>query len=51
VLNRSVTRSLDGKTPFEGWYGRKTNVHFLRVFGCRAYVKETKPGLKKLDDR
>lgn len=51
VLNRSLTRSLDGMTPFEGWYGRKPNVHFLRVFGCRAYVKETKPGLKKLDDR
>jgi hypothetical protein len=51
VLNRSLTRSLDGKTPFEGWYSRKPYVHFLRVFGCRAYVKETKPGLKKLDDR
>jgi hypothetical protein len=21
------------------------------VFGCKAYAKETKPGLKKLDDR
>ncbi|KAM0863375.1 hypothetical protein ACQ4PT_044625 [Festuca glaucescens] len=51
VLNRSLTRSLDGKTPFEAWYGRKPSVHFLRVFGCKAYAKETKPGLKKLNDR
>lgn len=51
VLNRSLMRSLEGKTPFEGWHGLKPNVHFLRVFGCRAYAKETRPGLKKLEDR
>jgi transposase InsO family protein len=51
ILNRSLTRSLEGKTPYEGWHGTKPNVHFLRVFGCRAYAKETRPGLKKLEDR
>jgi len=51
VLNRSLTRSLEGKSPYEGWYGNKPSVHFLCVFGCRAYAKETKPGLKRLDDR
>ena len=51
VLNRSSTKSLDGITPYEGWHGSKPSVHFLRVFGCKAYAKETRPGIKKLDDR
>jgi hypothetical protein len=38
-------------TPYEGWHGTKHIVHFLRVFGCRAYTKETRRGIKKLDDR
>ncbi|KAJ9542381.1 hypothetical protein OSB04_028887 [Centaurea solstitialis] len=31
--------------------GRKPNLRHLRVFGCKAYAKVTKPHLKKLDDR
>src|SRR6266540_3314886 len=51
VLNRSFTRSVAGKTPFEAWYGTKLNVHYLRTFGCVAHVKTAHPHLKKLDDR
>uniref|UniRef100_A0ACD5U8P7 Uncharacterized protein n=1 Tax=Avena sativa TaxID=4498 RepID=A0ACD5U8P7_AVESA len=51
ILNRSMTKSLEGKTPYAGWHGSKPAVHYLRVFGCTAYAKETRPGLKKLDDR
>jgi hypothetical protein len=51
ILNRSFTRSVDGQTPFEAWHGHKPDVQYLRVFGCRAHVKITRPGLKKLDDR
>jgi hypothetical protein len=51
ILNRSFTRSVDGRTPFEAWHGHKPDVQYLRVFGCRAHVKLTRPGLKKLDDR
>jgi hypothetical protein len=51
VLNRSYTQSVEGKTSFEPWYGRKPDVHFLRIFGCRAHAKITRPHLKKLDDR
>jgi hypothetical protein len=46
----SLTRALEGRTPFEAWYGRKPAVKHLRTFGCIAYAKITKPGLKKLDD-
>ena len=51
ILNRSSTRSVEGRTPYEAWHGTKPNVHFLRVFGCRAHAKITTPNLKKLDDR
>ena len=29
ILNRSPTKALKGKTPFEAWYGRKSSVSFL----------------------
>uniref|UniRef100_A0ACD5WTY3 Uncharacterized protein n=1 Tax=Avena sativa TaxID=4498 RepID=A0ACD5WTY3_AVESA len=51
VLNRAYTRSVEGRTPFEAWYGRKPDVHFIRVFGCKAYAKVTRPNLQKLEDR
>jgi hypothetical protein len=38
-------------TPFEAWHGRKPDVHFMCMFGCVVHVRETWPGLKKLDDR
>jgi transposase InsO family protein len=45
LLNRAPTRSLVGRTPYEAWYGQKPAVHFLRVFGCVAHVKVTKPNV------
>ena len=50
ILNRSPTKVLDGRTPYEAWHGRKPAVSHLRVFGCLAFAKEF--GLiSKLDDR
>ena len=51
VLNRSPTRSLKNKTPFEAWHGKKPNVGHLKIFGCTAHVKLIGPGLTKLTDR
>ena len=51
LLNRSLTKSVEGKTPFEVWHGYKPDVSYLRVFGCVAHVKNTKPHQAKLDDR
>jgi hypothetical protein len=36
VLNRSLTRSLEGKTPFEAWYGRKPNMFALTISQVRV---------------
>jgi hypothetical protein len=38
-------------TPFEAWYSKKLAVHHLCTFGCVAYVRNSSPNLKKLDDR
>ena len=32
ILNRSPTKALDGRTPYEAWHGRKLAVSHLRVF-------------------
>ena len=41
ILNRAPTKSLKGTTPFEAWHGRKSDVSFLRTFGCVGHVKKT----------
>jgi hypothetical protein len=51
ILNRTITKGADGKTPYELWTGSISGVHHLRTFGCIAHVKLNKPNLKKLDDR
>ena len=51
ILNRTLTETLKGKTPFEAWHGCKPNVSFLRTFGCVGHVKNTKPHLSKLKDK
>ncbi|KAG6510243.1 hypothetical protein ZIOFF_028252 [Zingiber officinale] len=50
LLNCLPTKALGECTPFEAWMGRKPHLAHLRIFGCVAYVKNTAPYLKKLDD-
>jgi hypothetical protein len=49
-LNRVPCKAIDVRTLFEVWY-KKPTVHHLKTFGCIVYVRNTKPHLKKLDDR
>jgi hypothetical protein len=51
LLNRLPTKAMADKTPFEGWWGRKPNLGFLKVFGSTAHVRVAGPHLKKLADR
>jgi hypothetical protein len=37
ILNRSPTKALNGRTPYEAWHGRKPAVSRIRVFGCLAF--------------
>jgi hypothetical protein len=50
ILNRSPTKALNGRTPYEAWHGHKLAVSHLRVFGCLAFGKEL-GHIGKLDDR
>jgi len=51
LKNRTPTRSVVGKTPYEAWHGRKPSLNHLRVFGCLAVVHVPKEKQKKLDYR
>jgi hypothetical protein len=51
LLNMSQTKSVVGMPPYEAWNGWKSRVSHLRTFRCIAYVKNTKPHPRKLDDR
>ena len=44
ILNRSPHPTLDGKTPFEAWCGRKPNVTHFRVFGCPTWANRSSRG-------
>jgi hypothetical protein len=46
LLNRTPTKALSGKTPFEAYHGRKPTVGFPKTF-----VRNKRPGLKKLDNQ
>ena len=35
---KTWTRSLDNKTPYEAWYGRKPDYSYMREIGCKAFV-------------
>jgi len=51
--NRTPTRSVVSKTPYEAWHGsgRKPSLKHLREFGCLAFVHVPKVKRKKLDYR
>ena len=38
LKNRWQSKSLARVTPYESWFGQKTQVKHLRVFGCDAYA-------------
>lgn len=37
IENRSPEASINFKTPHELWYGQKSDLSHLRIFGCAAY--------------
>jgi hypothetical protein len=38
TLNRAPSKSVE-TTPYELWFGTKPKLSFLKVWGCKAYVK------------
>jgi len=51
ILNRTGPSSVDGKPPYELWYGKKPKITHLRVIGCTAYVHIPQQRWKKMDTK
>ena len=51
LKNRSPTKCLGFKTPFEALFGFKPAVSHLRIFGSKAYAHIPKADRKKLDPK
>jgi len=49
VLNRSAKSSVEGKTPYELWHGRKDATEHLHMFGTECFVHVPKVRRKKWD--
>ncbi len=49
VSNRVVVRKGLDKTSYELWKGRKPNIAFFKVFGCKCFILNTKDNLGKFD--
>ncbi|GJT77451.1 zinc finger, CCHC-type containing protein [Tanacetum coccineum] len=50
LLNR-VPNKRNKNTPYELWYKKRTNLSFLRVWGCKAIVKLPDPKKKILGEK
>jgi hypothetical protein len=51
ILNH-VTLRLDlKKTPYELWRSRKPNILYLKVFGSKCFILNTKDNLNKFDSK
>ncbi|KAJ8715602.1 hypothetical protein PYW07_010084 [Mythimna separata] len=51
ITNRSPTKALDYKTPYEMWTGKKPNLNNLKIFGCHAMVHVPKENRQKWDSK
>ncbi|KMQ84505.1 retrovirus-related pol polyprotein from transposon tnt 1-94, partial [Lasius niger] len=51
IRNRCASRSLEGRTPYEGWTGKIPDLRHLRVIGTRAYILDKTPAKGKFDAR
>jgi hypothetical protein len=50
IFNRSPTKTLNDRTPYEAWHGCKPAVSHLWVFDCLTFGKEL-DHIGMLDDR
>ena len=52
IINRAMTRPITNKTPYELFKGRKPNISYFRIFGCKCFVhNKGKDNLGKFDQR
>jgi len=49
VLNRTGKSSVDGKNPYELWYGRRRAIDHMRIFGTECFIHVPKVKRQKWD--
>ena len=49
IQNRISIRYILGKTPYELWKNRKSNISHFHPFGCESFMLNIKENLGKLD--
>ncbi|CAB0001583.1 unnamed protein product [Nesidiocoris tenuis] len=49
--NRSPTKAVHDKTPFEAWTGNKPDLSHIRIFGCKAMAQVPRQKRKKWDPK
>jgi len=51
IRNRCSSKSLDSKTPYEMWHGKRPRMDFFREFGCKVYVLDRISHKEKFDSK
>lgn len=51
LLNRLLTKAVNGKTPFEAWYSSKPNIQNFKIFGCLCFTHVSQIKRDKLDKK
>nr|GEV61591.1 retrovirus-related Pol polyprotein from transposon TNT 1-94 [Tanacetum cinerariifolium] len=51
IINKISIRRILGKTPYELLRGRKPNLNYFKVFGCKCFILNTKDYLTKFDPK
>lgn len=51
ITNRSPTKALDYKTPYEMWTGKRPHLNNMKIFGCHAMVHVPKESRRKWDSK
>ena len=51
ISNRVFKRPILNKTSYKLWNNRKPKISYLRVFGCKCFILNTKDNLEKFDSK
>lgn len=51
LKNRTIANTIENKTPYEIFFGKKPNVKHLKIYGSRVFVRESEKKRKKWDDK
>ena len=51
LQNKIYIRHIMKKTPYELWKGRKSNISYFHLFGCKCFILNTKDNLENFIHR